>query len=277
MSFKSILVHVDETERSKACLDTALRLARDFQSQIVGIYLVPDLDLSPSLAAILPSEVVERRLREAGTAQHDAEAAFRKAALAAGVTTIEWRAPAGPPIDAALAHARCADVFVVPQRDPSAPDFADRLLTTIMLSSGHPILVVPYIGARRTLGENVLIAWDGGREASRAIADALPILERARRVSVITVRTEGDSSANDQMAAGRLVAWLHQHRVEVAINRYDQPGIDLGEWLLSRVADAGSDLVVMGGYAHTRARELILGGVTRTLLHSMTVPVFMSH
>jgi nucleotide-binding universal stress UspA family protein len=139
------------------------------------------------------------------------------------------------------------------------------------------MLVVPYIGARPTLGDNVLVAWDGGREASRAIADAFPLLERARRVTVIAVSRDEAAAADASPAEARLGAWLREHGVKVEIARHAVGDVSAGEWLLSRAADLGSDLIVMGGYGHTRVRELILGGVTRTMLQSMTVPVLMSH
>ncbi|MEO5784147.1 MAG: universal stress protein [Casimicrobiaceae bacterium] len=152
------------------------------------------------------------------------------------------------------------------------------MTTTVMLSSGRPLLIVPMIGAQPVLGDNVLVAWDGGREAARAVADALPLLQRAKRVTVIVVDADGGLRSRGPAAESPLVAWHHRHDVNAEVHRYDAPDIPIGEWLLSRAADGGSDLVVMGGYGYTRrVRELVLGGVTRTMLQSMTVPVLMSH
>jgi nucleotide-binding universal stress UspA family protein len=279
MSFKTILVHLDDSEHRKSRLDAAIRLAVDFGAQLVGVYLVAGTDLPPSVAAMLPPKAVERRVRELADAQHEAEQLFRQAAAAADVRSVDWRAPAGPPIAAAVAHGRCTDLLVMGQSDPGdlTTLFAEELVTTTMLSSGRPSLIVPYTGCRPTLGENVLIAWDGGREASRAVADALPILERAKQVNVLTVRAESDGHTADGQAAARLTAYLRAHGVDIGVNRSDVPEIKVGEWLLSRAADLGSDLIVMGGYGHARLREFVLGGVTRTMLQAMTVPVLMSH
>lgn len=279
MSFKTMHVHIDDAAGCKQRLDVAIKLALDFRAQLVGVYLVPNLELSPSVAAVLPADMVERRLRDNAEAQHQAEDEFRKAAAAAGLASLDWRAPAGPAIDAAVAHGRCTDLFIMGQRDPETPGllFAEELIATVVLSSGRPMLIVPVIGAQPTLGENVLIAWDGGREAARAAADALPFLERAKRVAVVAVNPDGGRPTNDPSAGPRLAAWLRQHGVEVDAHHYDIPDIRTGEWLLSQAADLGSDLIVMGGYGHTRMRELVLGGVTRTMLRSMTVPVLMSH
>jgi len=277
MSFKSILVHIDDGESCKPRLDAGIRLARDFDARLVGIYLVPGSDVTPSVAAMLPADVVQQRFAQFTDAQHSAEAMFRARAAASGLAAIDWRAPAGSPIDTAVAHGRCSDLVIMGQRDPSGPIFAEDLVTSVMLACGRPVLVVPYIGAAPTMGENVLVAWNGGREASRAIGDALPLLERAKRVAVIMVSAKGDDDVGEHLAKARLSAWLHAHGVDADVIRDEAPDIPTGQWLLSRAADLGTDLVVMGAYGHARMRELVLGGVTRTMLQAMTIPVLMSH
>jgi nucleotide-binding universal stress UspA family protein len=278
MSFKTILVHLDRSKRCQQRLDTAVRLAVEFGAQLVGVYLVAGIELAPSVAALLPSDLVERRLRELADAQREGEQAFRRTAAAASITA-EWRAPAGPPFDAAVAHGRCADLFVMGQSDSDDPEsvFVDELIATTILSTARPTLIVPHIGTRATLGKDVLVAWDGGREAGRAIADALPFLERAKRVTVITINPESGGHAADNPAVSRLTAYLRAHGVAAVVDRDSVSDISIGERLLSRASDLGSDLIVMGAYAHARLRELVLGGVTRTMLGKMTVPVLMSH
>jgi nucleotide-binding universal stress UspA family protein len=277
MSLATILVHIDDATRCEARVDAAIRLALGFQAHLVGVNITPGFDLSPSIAALLPQETVDARLGETGQAQHDAEQAFRQAAAAAGLAAIDWRAPAGSALDAAVDHARCADLVVLGQREGPGFMFADELTQAVLLSSGRPALIVPFIGAQPTLGENVLVAWDGGREISRAIGDAMPLLERAKRVRIVSVGPDRTADADAPLAEARLAAWLRPHGIEAAFERDDAADAGIGEWLLSRAADFGSDLIVMGGYAHSRVRALVLGGVTRTMLQSMTVPVLMSH
>ena len=165
----------------------SIGLARDFAAQLVGVYIVPGLEMTPSLAAMLPDGIVAARLKQSGDAQHDAERAFRDAAARGGLASIEWRAPAGPAIETAIAHGRTTDLIVVGQAEPDAEGaaFTADLINAAVLSTGRPVLVVPYTGLDdgAAVGENVLVAWDGGHEASRAIADALPLLRRARKVS----------------------------------------------------------------------------------------------
>jgi nucleotide-binding universal stress UspA family protein len=280
MSYKQILVQLDDNrQRSEKLIAAAIRLARDFAAQLVGVYVVPGLDMTPSLAAMLPDGIVAARLKQSGDAQHDAERTFREAAARDGLAAIEWRAPAGPAIETAIAHGRTTDLIVVGQAEPDAEGaaFTADLINADVLSTGRPVLVVPYTGADPTWGEHVLVAWDGGHEASRAIADALPLLRRARKVSVMVVNADEASVAGSAPAATRLAAWLTQHGVDIGIVHQESTDVRVGEWLLSRVADSGCDLVVMGGYAHARVREMVLGGVTRSMLAAMTVPVLMSH
>ena len=277
MSYRSILVHVDDDESSARRLDYAVRLARAFSAELVGIYLVPGTDLTPSAAAMLRSDVVERRLGKFVDAQHAAEKAFAAATAHCGLDAVEWRAPAGPVIDAAIAHARCSDLFILGQHHASGTGFGAALVSNVLLSSGRPTLVVPRIGTPSTLAENVLVAWDGGREAARAIGDALPLLAHAKRVDVVSVDDDAEPAVGDRLADARLRGWLGRHGVTVAIARQEAQDVGIGDWLLSRAADFGSDLIVMGGYGHARMRELVLGGATRTMLRSLTLPVFMAH
>jgi nucleotide-binding universal stress UspA family protein len=279
MSFKTIVVHVDDSPRTGQRLNAAVRLAVDCGAELVGIYLVPTIELSLSVAALLPDDVVAGRLRETGDAQHRAEALFREAAATAGLTAIEWRAPAGPAIGAAVAHARCADLTVVGQARSDDVDaaFRSELTTTLMLSTGRPMLIVPFIGVSPAMGDKVLVAWDGGREASRAIADALPILERAKEVVVVSIDDDPEHPVADAPAQARLAGFLRRHGVEARIQHYDGSHSEIAERLLSHAADMGSTLIVMGGYGHARLREMVLGGATRSVLESMTVPVLMSH
>ncbi len=141
------------------------------------------------------------------------------------------------------------------------------------------MLVVPYVGAPAAIGKNVLIAWDGGREASRALADAMPLLVRAKQVTVACLDPGAAACGADTAARERLAAYLHRHGAAARVE-HDNLGegdLAVGDWLLSRAADRGTDLIVMGGYGQPRWREQVLGGATRALLSAMTLPVLMAH
>ena len=154
-----------------------------------------------------------------------------------------------------------------------APGFANEVL----LACGRPVLFVPYAGRFAQVGKRVLIAWNASREAARAVGDALPLLARADTVDVVAFDPDSTASDHGEVPGADIGLFLARHGVKVSVARQSGTGIDVGAQILSRAADNGSDLIVMGGYGHARLREFVLGGATRTLLESMTVLVLMSH
>ena len=260
-SYQTILVHDDQSAESQCRRHVAIQLAREFNAQLVGVYLDDAPEITPSIAALLPNGIVAEHLRKAGEVQRAAEEAFRRAGGAAGLKDIEWRAPSGPPIDAAVAHGRCADltVFGQPRPGETGSSFHTRLVAAALMETGRPILVVPYVGAPASIGASVLVAWDGGREASRALADAMPLLVRAKRVTVGCVDPGAAARGVDGAARERVAGYLRRHGVAARIetDNIGESDIAFGDWLLSRVADLGCDLIVMGGYGHPRWRERI--------------------
>jgi nucleotide-binding universal stress UspA family protein len=173
--------------------------------------------------------------------------------------------------------ARYADLVVAGQ--PEADDEGDLrgLADELVFSAGRPVLFVPYAGRFPALGKRVLVAWDAGREAARAVTDALPLLQRAEAVEVCAFDPEKRARKHGEQPGADVGLYLARHGVKVTVARQSGAGYDVGAQILSRAADVGADLVVMGAYGHARVREMVLGGATRTLLEAMTVPVLMSH
>jgi len=272
MDYRSILVHLDDNDRL-ACIDVAAALAARHGAELAGTYLVPTRELTPFTSAMLPDSVVEHRLRDTGEAQERAESRFREATARHALAHVTWSAPAGAAIDAAILHARYADLVVLPQ--PRA-GFESDLVHAVLMQAGRPALVVPSVGAAST-GERVLVAWKEARESARALADALPFLTRAKAVRVVSVSSERDDTTRETLADKDIAAWLARHGVEATVRHQVADDVDAGNLLLSRAADFGADLVVMGAYSRPRLSEVVLGGVTRLMLQSMTVPVLMSH
>ena len=216
-----------------------------------------------------------RFLRErADTAASD----FVERARAAGVASHEARVVVDEPLDAIVRHANCSDLLVVGQTDRRAsPDgVAWDFPQQAVLRAGCPVLVVPHAGTFAAVGERVLIAWKGTREAVRAVRDALPILRTAQQVVLIEVADDAPPTDAQRIALLEVQAWLNRHGVESEV-RLESGADAAGDVLLSRAADFESDLIVMGAYGHSRVREWVLGGVTRHLLNHMTVPTLMSH
>ncbi len=279
MDYRSLLVHVDTSGRSDSRVAVAARLAQVYNAELAAAYLVPNDELSPFTSAMMPADVVAARLAQSGQAQGEAESRFRSVCAAASLMAVEWRAPAGDPIEAGVMHARYADLVILgqPQRDGPQVGFASELAHAVMMRSGRPVLFVPFAGDDVSLGRTVLVAWKDARESARALADALPLLMRAENVHVVSVAPQSAIAVHDALVESRLLAWLEHHGIAAQFHREVAPDLDAGNVLLSQAADLGADLVVMGAYSRARLTERVLGGVTRLMLESMTVPVLLAH
>src|SRR5262249_33962180 len=151
----------------------------------------------------------------------------------------------------------------------------ENIIEAALFDSGGPVIIVPYIQQAPLRLNHIMVCWDGSRAAARAIRDAIPFLHRAGRIGVVNVTNE--SGKQDQIECADIGAHLAHHGLNVAINRMPLGDVDVAAVLLSHAADEDVDFIVMGGYGHSRLREFVLGGVTRSILRTMTAPVLMSH
>ncbi len=278
MTYRSILVHVDDGPRTPQRLEVAAGLARQFPARLVGAYLVPRGDYSPFATALIPPDLVEKRLERANEAQHAAEKQFREIG-GAGSSALEWRAPVGDPIEAAVIHSRYTDLVLLGQPARDHPDhaFASELAHAVLMESGRPVLFVPYTRVEQPIGARILIAWKDARESARAVADALPFLKDAKQVRAVAITPDAEEKLRDVLVDKQVEGFLGRHGVKAQVKRIVADDVDAGELLLSHAADIGADLIVMGGYSRPRISQLVWGGVSRLILGSMTVPVLMSH
>jgi nucleotide-binding universal stress UspA family protein len=279
MSYKTIAIHLDAGPRCATRIALAARLARRYGSRLVGIAPTGLPDVIVAMTSAVP-ETIDCIALSAADLRENAEAAaraFEQECRSAGVASFQAEVIVDEAVDAIVRRGRCSDLIVVGQTDTGAPieglafDFPQQVL----LHAGPPVLVVPYTGTFASLGERVLVGWKETREAARALRDALPLLCDARRVSLVEV----GPVLNDAAAAGSLEAasaWLASHAIPFDAHREIELA-DVGEQLLSRASDLDVDLIVCGGYGHSRLREWALGGVTRHLLGHMTVPTLFSH
>jgi nucleotide-binding universal stress UspA family protein len=275
MSYKTILVHLNESDRNAETLRVACGLARKFGAHLVAIYsaerrlFAPAMDAGAAAVTALQVEV-EVQMRERATSI--LKEAERESGLA-----IEWRAATGSAINNVILHARHADLTVMTQEDPTEKSGMNSSVpASVVVAAGRPVLVVPYAGDFRSCGESVLIAWSGTRESARALADALPMLKLSKEVNVVSFNPRGDSGWGEIPGAD-IGLWLTRHGVKVNVRQQKSAEVDVGNQILSLAADLGANMIVMGAYGHSRTFQFVLGGVTRTLLDTMTVPVLMSH
>ena len=171
--------------------------------------------------------------------------------------------------------ARRFDLTILPQADPEGDGSEEVMIEAALLGSGRPILIVPYFQEGGVKFDRVLVCWDGSHNAARAIADAMPFLTRAKQVEVITVAT--DEKADDSMLGLYIAHHLSRHGVIVEVRNIVAHGQDVSLRIRSHAAQQSADLIVMGGYGHSRLREFVLGGATRDILESTIVPTLMSH
>lgn len=258
MALESLLVYLDPAVNSRAVLDVACDLGRRHRTHLAGLLAPGGGSEDPA-----PSEAT-RALEEA----------FHDAAMRSQLSHEVARAK--DDVEAAVVlESRSHDLLIIGQAEPGGRWWPQphHLLESALLKSGHPLLAVPHRGAFLNLGERVLVAWNGGREAARAVEDALPILEKAAEVIVLTV----DLRSGDAVSVDHLAALLERHEVAVAVQGARSHGRPLGAVLLDEAARLRCDLLVMGGYGHAPLREHLLGGATWHVIEHMSLPVLLSH
>jgi nucleotide-binding universal stress UspA family protein len=278
MSYRNILVHIDSSPRAKARLAFALQLAEAHDAHLTGLFVAP----SAYISAIGPypasgevyyaiNELIERDARAAQALFETHTAHYR--------AKTEWRQQIGLPVEAMCLHARYHDLVIIGQRDPdaSADGLAPDFQPGVVMGCGRPVLVHPYIGDFPQIDRHALVAWNASRESTRAVTDALPLLRRAAKVTVLTINPEVSDRAHGEQPGADIAQYLARHDVKVEVARDSAFSRDVGEVLLSAIADRHADVMVMGLYGHSRLRELVMGGASRTTLAAMTVPVLMSH
>ena len=277
MTYCTLVVHLDADPRRGERLALACELAARYDAHLVGLFALPDMRLPYSVGGTTGAiALAEERWRKDAAATAKDE--FLSLTARNGVKA-EWRRSTRDAAPALALSARYADLVIVGQHDPDAKVAEERMpryfVEDTVLSAGRPVLVVPYIGRYAKVGSRVLVAWNASREAARAVKDALPLLKGASAVEVVAFNPETTADHGEEAGAD-IALYLARHGVEATAAR-QHAGIDAGAQILSYVTDFGADLVVMGAYGHWRARELVLGGVTRTVLQSMTAPVLMAH
>ncbi|AVQ85626.1 MULTISPECIES: universal stress protein [unclassified Variovorax] len=275
-AIRSILVHLDGTDRAEVRLRLAHRLAAMHESSLTALFAV-----SPSVLAVLPMMGGMPPMPMAGEvdADHRAHAAATfERLLQDNASRSDWRELRGEPvIESFVRSALTCDLMVLGQRNPrdtAGFDVPGDFVESVLLGSGKPALVVPLAGRVSPAPERVLVAWRPTRESAHALTTALPLLRTAKEVHLVASVDDDDPVS----PISRLRDYLRLHGIgQTQGHRPLEDNRHTGEALLSLAAQIGAGLVVMGAYGHSRARELVLGGATRTVLESASIPVWMAH
>lgn len=273
---KDLLVHLTPAEKRDPGADFARSVATAFDASVTGVAFAYEPIIPPSVFGAIPAELVaaqkEESIRAAEEATRRFEAQVRHDGLRGGVRILDASVSASG--DVFGRYARLFDLSVVTQPEPDILGAEELVVEGVLFESGRPTLVVPYAQAKPLSLERVLIAWDGSRPAARAAGDALPFLLKAKSIEVVMVA--GDRTKEGVLPGAEFGQHLARHGLTVEVKRLTNAG-GIGETLLSHAADIGADFLVMGGYGHSRLREFILGGATRGIIESMTIPTLMSH
>ncbi len=279
MSYKTILVHVDKSRRVAERIKVAAGIAAAGDAHLIGAamsgvsrFLFQNGGLE-NYDPYLSAHLVALRQRA-----HDALEQFELTAERLSVNSWEKRIADDEAGAGISLQARYSDLVVIGQTDPNEPspavpaDFPEY----VVMNAGKPVLIVPYAGEFKQVGNKVLIAWDASVEATRAVTGAIPLLKSAAKVDVLIFNPSAQPDTHGEQPGADIALFLARHGIKVEVGRQRTAG-NVGEALLSTAIDLSADLIVMGGYGHSRFREVLLGGVTRTVLDTMTVPVLMAH
>ena len=268
---KDVILNLERNKSRDSVRDYAITVARTFDAHLAGVAFadganIPVFSHPPAVIA----DILAKNEEAARSAIERFEAAVKGSLL-----SVEHRLVRKlPPSFSAMA--RRYDLSVVMQSDDENGVNNDILIEATLFESGRPVIVVPYIQKEGLKLDRIVCCWDGSRAAARAINDALPLLQKARAVELFIVANE--KTGNEREIRGvEIGSHLARHGIKVEVEILPAADIDVANVILSRVADCSASMIVMGGYGHSRFREFILGGATRGVLTTMTVPVFISH
>jgi nucleotide-binding universal stress UspA family protein len=274
---KDIVVNLSVREDGGVVGDYAVSVADTLGAHLAGIAFVFDPIVPISGTGYIPAEIIDMQLDDNQAAAKAAIDRFAAATLRTGVSAepITLSASSAGAGDQFARIARRFDLAIVGQAEPGGNAAEELIAESTLFESGRPMIVVPYIQKEPLKLDRVMVCWDGSRPAARAIADAMPILEKAGKVEVVIVTNE--RGKQDEIEGADMGQHLARHGLKVDVKRISGGNIDVAATLLSHVADSGTDFIVMGGYGHSRLREFVLGGVTHSIMRAMTAPVLLSH
>ena len=275
MTWRDILVHVKANEDWSEHIDVAMRLAKNFDARLAGLRTSQNAVTIKQYLGANSEAALEAEARETALAT-GTEQRFREALKANGVDG-DWDTAEGNASEILMLAGRVHDVIVVKQTQEGVDEPGWDVPEACAVSSGTPTLVVPFDGSFPSIGERVLVAWNGSQQAAAALHGAMPLIHRAKHVTALIGRGKESLSTITRYPKLDIVGHLSRHAAEVSTWAFEAHDWEAGARILDIADETNSDLVVMGAYGHSAWRELFLGGATRHVLKHMTLPVFMAH
>jgi nucleotide-binding universal stress UspA family protein len=278
MPVKTILLYVPSGKSAQPAIEAAIKIAGPRGAHVIGLHLTPDLPVYGEFPAEISQEVIDR-LQKAGD---EAAAAARRVfedALNGAVFPHEWRqfqASYTLGADLIAQQGRSVDLIVCGKPGEEAGDAWSDFAETALMRSGRPVLVVPAEAAGKPIGTRAVIAWNDTREAARAAFDSLDLIAGAQTVRAITLIGSEEQRPAAEANGAPFIAALARHGIEASLEVSVAASI-CGKAILDRLLDNGCDLLILGGYSHSRFREMLFGGVSRDILRDSWVPALVSH
>eukprot|EP00003_Mantamonas_plastica_P029006 TRINITY_DN6801_c0_g1_i1.p1 TRINITY_DN6801_c0_g1~~TRINITY_DN6801_c0_g1_i1.p1 ORF type:complete len:281 (-),score=46.69 TRINITY_DN6801_c0_g1_i1:34-876(-) len=279
--YRDILVHIDTSPACKERLSVALKVAKAQNAHLTGLFLLPYPEIPRFMEVQITEEVMAQQREAMAETAQSARTDFETTCKEAGIA-FSWNQTScavSEIAETAAMYARHHDLTVMGQYNPDSVDpcSASEMPDKVILTSGAPVLVVPYVGKFDTIGDRIMVAWKPYREAVRAVNDSMAFLENAKSALVLCADPNKGARDTIPVPGVDIAERLGRHGIKVHKETMNASGISVGDLLLSRAADESIDLIVCGAYGRPRLRELMMGGVTYHLLRHMTVPVLMSH
>ena len=275
---KDITLKLENDPARDRSLNYAISVAQACGAHVTGMAFCDPVGFAqypiPSMPASVLSNITAEKAREASAAIARFEEAAKSHKISFDHEVVMHRLPRSA--GAFAVKARRSDLSIIQQTEKQDDD-NEAMIEAVLFDSGRPVLIVPYIQTDPFKLDHVVCCWDGSFTAARAVNDARRLLKRAKKVEILIVANEKTEDSRHQASGEGIVAHLARHDINATLKTLQAPDVDVGNSILSYIADQGADIMVIGGYGHSRLREFVLGGVTRTILESMTAPVFMSH
>ena len=275
MSYKDILVYLDDGKSNQERINTAFDLAKSQQARLTGV----------TLSALKPAHmIVKDETAQFNISYQEAEKRIEDFIERATAQGIEFDSKiidgSGKSLNKRLAkYARNFDLVIFRQANPNNKniELIEKIASKIMIHCGRPVFFMPYIGAHHVPAKTALIAWDGTATATRAVHDSLPILKQVKEVTILVVTEGKKKTAKGELLADDLAAHLGRHGVNAKVKRITSGTFDVPTVILNQIAEHNTDLLIMGSYGTSSLQRKVFGGVTKKILDSMITPVIMSH
>jgi nucleotide-binding universal stress UspA family protein len=280
MSYKTVLVALNEINRLDALNTSAVKIAKIDAAFVRGLYTIPAAQIYPSTGFEAVPQMFEGHQtffkNNLAKVKNAFETALQKAKLQGEFVSIEGRSPLIS--DEIISHGKSADIIIVSATDPAEVSGVELdCIERVLVAAGRPLLVLPR-GSEHVLDlDQIVVGWNGGKEAARAVFDAIPLLQSAKSVHVVCVDPKNEERVTPEEPGRRIVATLQRHKIKSEAKTMEGGGESAGKALLKHAQEINAGLIVMGAYGHSRLREFVFGGATRHVLDDMTRPVLMSH